>query len=173
LVPILPTGTVRFSEIIMQQEYLWSFAIAIILTLALTMFFRRTRFGLAMRAAYDNQVVARSLGVSITLNSQIAWALCSVIATAGGILLATVSGISTALSELVMVVLIVVLLAGMDSLIGCLVGGFIVAIGQTLAGYYLGKYLPGIEGIFSFVLIIIILLFRPSGLFGVTPIERV
>jgi branched-chain amino acid transport system permease protein len=171
--PIFPTGTVKLGEIVIQQEYIWSFLVAAVLAAGLTLFFRRTRLGLAMRAAYDNQVVARSLGVSISGSSQIAWSLCSIIATIGGILIATVSGISMFLSELVMVVLVVVLLAGMDSLAGCIVGGLIIAGGQTFAGYYLEQYLPGIQGIFSFVLIVVVLLFRPNGLFGVKPIERV
>lgn len=173
LYPVFPKGSVALGAISLPTEYIWSFALAVVLAIALTMFFRGTRLGLAMRAAYDNQVSARALGVSVTLSAQVAWVLCAVIATTGGILIASVSGVSMALSELVMVVLGVVLLAGLDSLGGCMVGGLIIAIGQNLTSYYIGPYLPGTESVFTMVMILLILLFRPSGLFGVRPIERV
>jgi len=150
-----------------------SHGLAMIVATALILFFWRTRIGLAMRAAYDDQVAARCLGVSAKLNSQIAWVVSALIATTGGILIASVSGVSMLLSELVMVVLAVVLIGGMDSLIGCIVGGLILAIGQNLSSYYVGPHIPGIETIFSMILILLILLIRPSGLFGTQPIERV
>ena len=90
--------------------------------------------------------------------------LCAVIATAGGILIASVSGVSMLLSELVMIVLAVVLIGGMDSLTGCIIGGLILSIGQNLTSYYLSPYSPGIESVFSMILILIVLMVRPSGL---------
>lgn len=173
LYPVFPRGTTTIGGIALSQEYIWSFALALAIAIALTVFFRRTRLGLAMRSAYDNQVAARSLGVSVVLSSQLAWVLCSVIATAGGILIASVGGVSMSLSELVMIVLGVVLLGGLDSLGGCIMGGLIIAIGQNLTSYYMSPYLPGMESIFTMVLILLILSFRPTGLFGTKPIERV
>ena len=169
----VPTGPVHLGAIVLAKEFIWSFAVAVVATLAFVFFFRRTKLGLGMRAAYDNQVAARCLGVSGKLNSQIAWVLCAIIATVGGILIATVNGVSIALSELVMVVLAVVLIGGMDSFIGCVFGGLILAIGANLASYYLAPYLPGIGGIFGMILILLVLLIRPNGLMGTKPIERV
>jgi branched-chain amino acid transport system permease protein len=173
LATVFPKGPVNFGGIVLAREYIWSFALAAVLAVTFIVFFRRTRLGLAMRAAYDNQVAARSLGVSVNLNSQIAWVMCAIIATAGGILIASVGGVSLAMSELVMVVLAVVLIAGIDSLVGCLVGGLILATGQNLASYYVGPHFTGIESIFSMTLILLVLLIRPSGIFGTKPIERV
>jgi branched-chain amino acid transport system permease protein len=173
LASTVPSGPVRLSGIILAQEFLWSFGLAVIAALAFAFLFRRTKLGLAMRAAYDNQVAARCLGVSAKLNSQITWVLCAVIATVGGILIATVNGVSITLSELVMVVLAVVLIGGLDSLVGCVYGGLVLAIGTNLTSYYLGPHLPGVETIFSMVLILLILLARPAGLMGTRPIERV
>jgi len=169
----IPKGPVYLGDIVLAREYIWSFCLAVVLVIALVLFLRRTRMGLAMRAAYEDQVAARCLGVSAKLNAKIAWVLCTVIATVGGILIASVSGVSMMLSELVMVVLAVVLIGGLDSFVGCIVGGLILAIGHNLTSYYLGPYVPGIESIFGMVLILVVLLIRPSGLFGTRPIERV
>jgi branched-chain amino acid transport system permease protein len=169
----IPKGPVHLGDIVLSREYIWSFGLAMVAVVALVLFFRFTRIGLAMRAAYEDQVAARCLGVSVRLNSKVAWVLCTVIATVGGILIASVSGVSMMLSELVMVVLAVVLVGGMDSFVGCIVGGLIVAIGHNLASYYLGPHIPGIESIFGMILILVILLIRPNGLFGTRPIERV
>ncbi len=168
-----PRGTLNLGSISLQTEYVWAFFIAIAAVIAFFIFFRRTKLGLAIRAAYNNQVAARCLGVSARLNSQIAWVLCSLLATLGGILIATVQGAGTHLSDLVMVVLVVVLIGGMDSLVGCIFGGLLLAIGENLASYYLGSYLPGVGGIFGIVLILLVLLVRPNGLFGSKPVERV
>jgi branched-chain amino acid transport system permease protein len=170
---VVPAGPVHLGAIVLAKEFIWSFAVAVVATFAFVLFFRRTKLGLGMRAAYDNQLAARCLGVSGKLNSQIAWVLCAIIAAVGGILIATVHGVSITLSELVMVVLAVVLIGGMDSFIGCVFGGLILAVGANLASYYLGPHLPGIEGIFSMILILVVLLIRPNGLMGTKPIERV
>jgi branched-chain amino acid transport system permease protein len=169
----IPTGSVNFGGISLSQEYIWTFLIALAVMALFLVFFRKTRLGLAIRAAYNNQTAARCLGVSAKLNSQIAWVLCTLLAAMGGVLIATVQGASTLLSELVMVVLIVVLIGGLDSLAGCIVGGLILAIGENLANYYLSPYLPGIGSIFGVILILIILLIRPFGIFGNKPVERV
>lgn len=173
LATTIPKGPVYLGDIVLAREYIWSFCLAVVVVVALVLFFRLTRMGLAMRAAYEDQVAARCLGVSAKLNHQIAWVMCALVATVGGILIASVSGVSMMLSELVMVVLAVVLIGGLDSFVGCIVGGLILAIGHNLASYYLGPHVPGIESIFGMVLILVVLLIRPSGLFGTRPIERV
>jgi branched-chain amino acid transport system permease protein len=173
LAETIPRGPIHLGSIVVSQEYVWSFFLAVFIALILALMFQRTRLGLAMRAAYDNQVAARCLGVSVRKNAQITWGLAAVIATLGGILIGTVNGVSTNLGELVMIVLAVVLIGGLDSLIGCVLGGLILAIGMNLSSYYVGPHLPGVEGIFSMALILIVLLVRPSGLLGTRPIERV
>lgn len=173
LATTIPKGPVYLGDIVLAKEYIWSFGLAVVMVIALVLFSRLTKMGLAMRATYEDQVAARCLGVSAKLNAKFAWVLCTVIATVGGILIASVTGVSMLLSELVMLVLAVVLIGGLDSFVGCIVGGLILAIGHNLASYYLGPYLSGIESIFGMVLILVILLIRPTGLFGTRPIERV
>jgi branched-chain amino acid transport system permease protein len=169
----IPQGPFRIGALVLSKEYLLSFVLALILAAGLWVFFRYTRLGLAMRAAYEDQIAARCLGVKAKRIAQLAWVLSTVIATAGGIIIASVIGVSLLLSELVMVVLAVVLIGGLDSLFGCLVGGMILAVSQNLLSYYVNPHLPGVDGIVSMVLILLILLIRPSGLFGTKPIERV
>jgi len=173
--PEILNGSMKIGNIVISKARFWSFGLALLGTLAFLFFFKKTRQGLAMRAIYDNQIAARCLGVSARLNSQIAWVLCALIASAGGILIA-VSGPGVSmegLESLVMVVLAVVLIGGLDSLLGCVIGGLMLAIGKNLAIYYLGGYIEGIEPIFSMVFIVLVLLIRPHGLLGTKPIERV
>jgi branched-chain amino acid transport system permease protein len=169
----MPTGPLHLGSVLISREYLSTFIAALVIMGAFLIFFQRTRIGLAIRASYDNQVAARCLGVSARFNSQIAWVLCSVLATMGGILIATVQGASVHLSDLVMVVLVVVLIGGLDSLAGCVVGGLVLAVGENLARYYVGPYVSGIGAIFGVILILVVLLLRPNGIFGAKPVERV
>ena len=169
----LPTGPVHLGGVVLGREFIWSSLIAVIVVLGFWLFLRKTKMGLGMRASYDNQVAARCLGVSARLNSQIAWAMCAVIATTGGILTASVAGVDSSLSNVVMVVLVVALVGGMDSIVGAMLGGLILAIGTNLVSFYLNPIVPGVDTVFSMVLILFVLLVRPSGLLGVKPIERV
>jgi branched-chain amino acid transport system permease protein len=168
-----PHNPIYLGDIVITQEHLWSFFIALVIVLAFTVFNRRTKLGLAMRAAQDNQIAARCLGVSARLNSQIAWVMCTLLATMGGILIAMTTGVSIGLSSLVLVALSIVLLGGLDSLVGCFVGGLVLAIGSNLVAYFADPLLPGISSILGTILILFILIFRPSGLFGSKPVERV
>jgi branched-chain amino acid transport system permease protein len=131
LAQTFPKGPLHLGEIVLAQEYVWNFVITILVLIGLVFFFRLTKLGLAIRAAHDDQVAARCLGVSARLNQQIAWIIGTLLATIGGILIGSVQGISMLLSELVLSVLAVVLLGGMDSLVGCIVGGLVLAIGGT------------------------------------------
>lgn len=173
LAPTFPKGPVSLGDITLPQEYVWSFAVAMAVLIAFVFFFRSTRLGLAIRAAYDNQVAARCLGVSARLNSQIAWVISSLLATVGGILIASVQGVSPLLGELALSVLAVTMLGGLDSLVGCIAGGLVLAVGSNLASYYLNPHIQGFSEVFGVILILIVLLIRPAGLFGSRSIDRV
>lgn len=173
LATTVPSGPINLGDLVVSREYVWSFGIALLATIAFVLFSRFTRMGLAMRAAYDNQVAARCLGVSARSTSRLTWVISAVIAAIGGVLLATVNGVSIGLSDLVMVVLAVVLIGGMDSLLGAALGGLVLGIGGNLMSYYLSPLIPGVETIFSMALILAVLLIRPTGILGTRPIERV
>ena len=169
----LPRGPVNLGDIVLAKEYIWSFGLAVVILIAFVFFFRNTKLGLSMRASYDHEVAARCLGVNAGLNSKVAWVLCALLATLGGFVIASARGVSIYLGDLVMVVLAVALMGGLDSLIGCVIGGLILAICENLAGYYLNAALPGIGGLAGMILILVVLLARPRGLFGAKSIERV
>jgi len=169
----LPKGTVNLGPIVLSREYIWSFVMAVIILVIFVIFFRRTKLGLAVRASYDNEVAARCLGVNAGLNSKISWVVCALLATLAGFVIASARGVSLALGDLVMVVLAVALMGGLDSLVGCVIGGLILAIGENLVSFYLNPFLPGIGIIFGMFLILLVLLTRPKGLFGAKSIERV
>jgi branched-chain amino acid transport system permease protein len=173
LVSFLPGGPVHLGSIVLNKQYITSFFVAMVFLGCFLYFFRRTKLGLAMRAAAENQPVAQSLGVSIALNSQVAWVLCSLIATMGGILLATALGVSPGLSGLVMVALAICILGGLDSVGGAIAAGLLLGVASNLASYYGGRLVSGIDTIVPALLIFLTLAIRPFGLFGSRPVERI
>jgi branched-chain amino acid transport system permease protein len=142
---------------------------AVVLT-AFTMFFRRSRHGIAMRAVADDQQAALTMGISVRRIFAMAWALAAVSALVGGILLGDVTEVSGRLASFGLFVFPVVILGGLDSVPGTIVGGLTIGLTyQYVSGY--GD--PGLAQIAPYLLLIAILLVRPYGLFGETRIERV
>ncbi len=142
---------------------------AVVLT-TFTLFFRRSRHGIAMRAVADDQQAALTMGISVRRIFALAWALAAVSALIGGILLGDMTEVSGRLATFGLFVFPVVILGGLDSVPGTIVGGL--TIGLTTQ-YVSGYADPGLSQIAPYVLLIAILLVRPYGLFGETRIERV
>ena len=142
---------------------------AVVLT-AFTLFFRRSRHGIAMRAVADDQQAALTMGISVRRIFAMAWALAAVSALVGGILLGDVTEVSGRLATFGLFVFPVVILGGLDSVPGTIVGGLTIGLTyQYVSGY--GD--PGLAQIAPYLLLLAILLVRPYGLFGETRIERV
>ncbi|HET9861006.1 MAG TPA: branched-chain amino acid ABC transporter permease [Nocardioidaceae bacterium] len=137
---------------------------------AFTVFFRRSRHGIAMRAVADDQQAALTMGISVRRIFAMAWALAALSALVGGILLGDVTEVSGRLATFGLYVFPVVILGGLDSVPGTIVGGL--TIGLTTQ-YVSGYADPGLSQIAPYLLLIAILLVRPYGLFGETRIERV
>lgn len=142
---------------------------AVVLT-AFTLFFRRSRHGIAMRAVADDQQAALTMGISVRRIFAMAWALAAVSALVGGILLGDVTEVSGRLATFGLFVFPVVILGGLDSVPGTIVGGL--TIGLTTQ-YVSGYADPGLAQIAPYLMLIAILMVRPYGLFGETRIERV
>lgn len=144
--------------------------IAAVVLIAFTAFFRRSRHGIAMRAVADDQQAALTMGISVRRIFAMAWALAAVSALVGGILLGDVTEVSGRLASFGLYVFPVVILGGLDSVPGTIVGGLTIGlISQYVSGY--GD--PGLAQIAPYLLLIAILMVRPYGLFGETRIERV
>lgn len=150
-----------------------TFAVAILAALLFIWFFNSTKAGLAMRAASENHEVARSVGINVSRVFGLSWAIAGVIATLGGVLLATLTGVSLNLSTVVLIAFPAILLGGLDSLGGALLGGFAVGLVQALVQASRLIEVRNSTEIAPYLLLLIVLLIRPEGLFGQKRIERV
>ncbi|MBW1742212.1 MAG: branched-chain amino acid ABC transporter permease [Deltaproteobacteria bacterium] len=172
--PVFPLEPIHIGPLIIGQVYLWSFIAAIILLGVFVAFFQYTRWGLAMQATADDEMAALSLGVSARFVYAIAWAIAFMAAGVGGTLLGNINGLNISVGYLGLLVLPAVVLGGLNSVPGAIVGGIIIGVLQNLAGAYLDRYFPGgVKEVAPFVFMVIFLLFKPYGLWGWERIERV
>ncbi len=172
--PVFPLEPARVGKMVLGQVYLWSFVAAIVLLLVFVAFFQKTRWGLAMQATADDEMAALSLGVSAKWVYALAWALAFMASGVGGALLGNMNGVNVSIGYLSLLVLPAVVLGGLNSIPGAIVGGIVIGVLQNLSGGYLEQFTPGgIKDIAPFVFMVIILLFRPYGLWGWQRIERV
>ncbi|HSR13199.1 MAG TPA: branched-chain amino acid ABC transporter permease [Thermodesulfobacteriota bacterium] len=170
---LFPSFSVELGGVKFSSVYLWSFVTSLALLLVFFLFFKYSNMGLSMRAAADNPKVAVALGISARRVLSITWIITSAVATAGGILLASISALHVNLSYIGLVVFPVVILGGLDSVVGAVVGGILVGVLEAVAGVYIAPYLGGaFQQVASFVFLLIILLIKPYGLFGTKEIER-
>jgi branched-chain amino acid transport system permease protein len=169
----IPDAPVRLLGASVSTSRLWAIGISIALFAALTLFFRRSNEGIAMRAVADDQQAALSMGISVRHIWAVSWAIAAVTATVGGILLASIfGGVGAPIGSVGLLVFPVVILGGLDSIPGAIAGGLIIG----LLKQYAGGYTPaawGMGDVIPFVVLVLILLVRPYGLFGQRLIERV
>lgn len=170
----LPNISLAFGALTISEELIACVIMAFVTMLVFLYFFRRTRIGLDMRAVADGQQVARSVGISVTAVIAITWALATMVSMLGGLLLGTIQGVNQGLFLMGLTVFPVVLLGGLESIPGAIAGGVIIGIAQTLAIGYIDPLVGGGMGeVFPFIIMILILLVRPYGLFGLARIERI
>ena len=148
---------------------------AILLLGAFSLFFKYSLMGMAMRATADNQQVALSLGINVKGIFALSWGIATVVSTLGGIILGSVrGGVDFSLADLGLKVFPVVILGGLDSVMGAIVGGVLIGVLENLSGGYLDPVFGGgVKEVAPFVILVLILMVRPYGLFGKVEIERV
>ncbi|UCD78829.1 MAG: branched-chain amino acid ABC transporter permease [Desulfobacterales bacterium] len=172
--PVFSIEPIRLGPLVIGQVYLWSFIAAIILLVIFVSFFKYTRWGLAMQATADDEMAALSLGVSARFVYAAAWSIAFMAAGVGGSLLGNINGLNISVGFLSLLVLPAVVLGGLNSVPGAIVGGITIGILQNFCGAYLDKYFPGgVKEIAPFVFMAVFLLFKPYGLWGWERIERV
>lgn len=172
--PILSGEIAIFPDVIVSYISLFSIFIILIFSICLTLFFNRTRFGVVMRAIAEDQMAAQSFGLSVKRGISAAWQMACLTAGMGGILLGYLTGVSTAhLPSVGLAVFPVAILGGLDSVGGALVAGLTIGVIENLAAGYLDQIIPNIKEIIPYVIVLIALLFRPEGLFGLRRIERI
>jgi branched-chain amino acid transport system permease protein len=139
-----------------------------------TWFFLKSRIGIAMRAVADSQQVAMAMGINVRRYFALAWAMAGLVSALGGIVWGTMLGVDNQLALVGLKVFPVVILGGLDSVMGAVIGGLIVGIVENFAAGYLDPYVGGGTKDFApYVLMILVLMIRPEGMFGRRRIERV
>jgi branched-chain amino acid transport system permease protein len=166
----IPAGTIALADAILPVDRLVAIAVAAVILTGFSVYFQRSRNGIAMRAVADDQQAALVMGISIRRIFAISWALAAVSAVIGGALVANILGVSGDLAVFGLAVFPVVILGGLDSIAGTIVGGAVIGLLITFTARYVGG---GLQTVVPFIVIALVLLVKPYGLFGQTRIERV
>ncbi|MBE2201989.1 MAG: branched-chain amino acid ABC transporter permease [Anaerolinea sp.] len=168
--------------VILRQNLVWSFVVAMAGVALLWFFFQYTRVGLAMRATADDHETAQAVGIRARQVFGLSWAIAGSIATASGILIATASGLDLSLPLVALAAFPAVLLGGLESVPGAVIGGLIIGLAQGLVALPNNQFLLGPElaqtirnsaEIIPYLILLAVLMIRPDGLFGRKRIERI
>jgi branched-chain amino acid transport system permease protein len=172
--PILALESMFEGGILINKEDLIAAAIAATLVALLTLFFQKTSTGRALRAVADDHQAAQSIGIPLNRIWVIVWCVAGVVALVAGMIWGSKLGVQFSLATVALRALPVVILGGLTSVPGAIIGGLIIGVGEKLSEVYIGPMVGGgIEIWFAYVLALVFLLFRPQGLFGEKIIDRV
>jgi branched-chain amino acid transport system permease protein len=173
--PVFTTERVSVMGLEVQTVYLVSLGISLLIMLGFAWFFTASKHGLAMRATAFDQQVAQSLGVSVPKVFAMSWAISAVVSSVAGVVVGVVNGVSSALSFYGIKVFPAVILGGLDSILGAVLGGVIVGLLENWAHYADSQWLNwgNMFQIAPFYALVLILMLKPYGLFGTRNIERV
>jgi branched-chain amino acid transport system permease protein len=148
--------------------------VSLVFLAGFTWFFLKSRIGVAMRAVADNQQVAMAMGINVQRYFALAWAMAGVVSALGGIVWGAMLGVDNQLALVGLKVFPVVILGGLDSILGAVIGGLVIGITENMAAGYLDPYVGGgTKDFVPYVLMIAVLMIRPEGIFGRRRIERV
>jgi len=171
---IFPETPLKVGEIIVSQVYVYTFLASMAFLILFALFFKYSRMGIAMRATANSNQVALSMGISVKKVFAISWCVAAVVSAVGGILIGNINGVNITLSSVGLKVFPAVILGGLDSIPGAVLGGLIIGVLENLSGGYLDQFFGGgIKEVAPFVVLVIILMIKPYGLFGTEEIERV
>lgn len=173
--PVFETQSVNIFGLQVQTVYILSMAISLFIMGGFAWFFKFSRMGLAMRATAFDQQVAQSMGISVKQVFAMAWAISAMVSSVAGIVVGVVNGVSSALSGFGIKVFPAVILGGLDSVVGAVLGGLIIGILEHFAHWLDVTFLGwgNMLKIAPFYVLIVILMIKPYGLFGTKDIERV
>jgi len=169
-----PQEPIHIGPAMVSQEYVWAAGISLLLFGILSLFFKYHKMGIAMRATADDQLAVQACAIPVTSVFSMSWIFACIVAAIGGVLVSSIGGVTFGLVETGLKSFSVVILGGLDSFIGCMVAGPIIGLCENLGGGYLTPLIgPGIKDIIPFIIIIIVMIVKPYGLFGETRIERI
>ena len=172
--PVFVLQNVFPGGLLVNQEDLIAALIAATLVAALSLFFQKTSTGRALRAVADDHQAAQSVGIPLNKIWVIVWCVAGITALVAGMIWGSKLGVQFSLTTVALRALPVIILGGLTSVPGAIIGGLIIGVGEKLSEVYLGPMVGGgIEIWFAYVLALVFLLFRPQGLFGEKIIDRV
>ncbi len=172
---VFETQSVKIGGLHIESAYIMSMVVSVVIMVGFYIFFKYSRMGLAMRATAFNQQIAQSLGISVKHVFAASWAISAVVSALAGVVIGMVNGVSSALSFIGIKVFPVVILGGLDSIIGSIVGGLIIGVLENVAEFIDSQWLffGNMYNIAPFYALVIILMIKPYGLFGTKDIERI
>jgi len=169
LVEFMPNTPVMVGEAFLAPKVFYGALIAVVFIAVVLLVFRFWRGGVALRATASDQAAAYSVGINVPRVFSMSWVVSAMLAAISGIIVGSIGGISSAMGVFGLSVLVVVIVGGLDSVLGALVGGLMIGLIEALAGAYLGGEFKLLA---TFIVLVIVLLIRPYGLFGTHDIER-
>ncbi|MEE9491109.1 MAG: branched-chain amino acid ABC transporter permease [Dehalococcoidia bacterium] len=169
-VKIFPAGAVTLGGIILSRAHLIGAAMAAALLAAFVLFFRYSRWGLAMRGVAEGHQVARSMGISVKSIIGLSWAIAAMVATLAGVLQGSIAGFQIQMWEIILIPVAAAIIGGLDSIPGAVVASLLIGVLEKIVSTYLG-YGAGVPA--SFMIMVVLLFFRPYGFWGLKRIERV
>ena len=172
---VFETESVNILGLQVQTAYVMSLVISVVIMIGFYYFFKYSKMGLAMRATAFDQQVAQSLGISVKKVFAASWAISAVVSAMAGVVVGMVNGVSSALSFFGIKVFPVVILGGLDSIVGAIVGGLIIGVLENVAEFVDSQWLQlgNMYDIAPFYALVVILMIKPYGLFGTKNIERI
>lgn len=173
---LFPLQPVIIGDMRLKLNLVMAFLVAMLGYISFVVFFRFTKAGLAMRAAAEDHQLAQSVGLSVPRIFGLAWMIAGLVAAIGGVLLASISGLSLVLSLIALKAFAAVLFGGLESVPGAIIGGLTVGVIESLAAGLPAD--PAIRAlnlgeIAPYILLLLVLFVRPDGLFGLKRIERI
>jgi len=174
LPPLLPVGMIKVGGVAIATEGVFSLGIALLIFGSLAAFFRYTKLGLGMRATSEDHQLAQSTGINVRNIFSVVWIISAVVAAFSGIIMAMTVNIGYSLPWVIIKGLVVALFGGLDSLFGALVAGLLLGVLECVGVGYLDPLVGGgVQDAAAFIVLLLILLVKPYGLFGLIRIERV
>ena len=170
----IPKDVIEYQGVLLNEFDIIAAVVGAVLVIGLAIFFTKTPIGRALRAVADDHQAALSVGIPLKTIWVIVWSVSGGVALVAGIMWGAKSGVQFSLSLIALKALPVLILGGLTSISGAIVGGLIIGVGEKVAEIYWGPLIGGaIENWFAYILAMVFLLFRPQGLFGERIIERV
>jgi len=167
---ILAREPIFIGELLIPGQIARSFLIALVVVAILVAFLRYSRIGVALKATASNQITAYSMGINVVRVMALTWALAAITGGISGILIANVNGLTPHMGVAAFSVLAVVILGGLDSIAGALIAGLIVGVLESLTSLWLGTEWREVT---PYIVVLAVLLFKPTGLFGSREAERI